>query len=69
MQDGDESPVGRKISHIKARETLDRLLRESKYHSRKKRQCRARLGADSVARAWAANARCSLASMKLEELP
>ena len=52
MQDGDESPVGRKISHIKARETLDRLLRESKYHSRKKAQCRARLGADSVARAW-----------------
>ena len=36
MQDGDDSPVGRKISHIKARETLDRLLRESKYHSRKK---------------------------------
>ncbi len=36
MQDGDESPVGRKISHIKARETLDRLLRESKYYSRKK---------------------------------
>lgn len=36
LQDGDESPVGRKISHIKARETLDRLLRESKYHSRKK---------------------------------
>ncbi|HEX6801949.1 MAG TPA: xanthine dehydrogenase family protein molybdopterin-binding subunit, partial [Candidatus Binatia bacterium] len=36
MQDGDESPVGRKISHIKARETLDRLLHESKYHSRKK---------------------------------
>jgi CO/xanthine dehydrogenase Mo-binding subunit len=36
MQDGDESPVGRKISHIKARETLDRLLRVSKYHSRKK---------------------------------
>jgi len=37
LQDGDESPVGRKISHIKARETLDRLLRESKYHSPKKR--------------------------------
>ena len=36
MQDGDESPVGRKISHIKARETLDRLLKESKYYSRKK---------------------------------
>jgi CO/xanthine dehydrogenase Mo-binding subunit len=36
MQDGDESPVGRKISHIKARETLDRLLKESRYHSRKK---------------------------------
>ena len=36
MQDGDESPVGRKISHIKARETLDRLLRDSKYYSRKK---------------------------------
>ena len=35
MQDGDESPVGRKISHIKARETLDRLLRESKYYGRK----------------------------------
>jgi len=37
LQDGDESPVGRKISHIKAGETLDRLLRESKYHSPKKR--------------------------------
>jgi CO/xanthine dehydrogenase Mo-binding subunit len=36
MRDGDESPVGRKISHIKARQTLDRLLRESKYYSRKK---------------------------------
>lgn len=36
MQDGDESPVGRKISHIKARETLDRLLQESKYYGRKK---------------------------------
>jgi CO/xanthine dehydrogenase Mo-binding subunit len=36
MQDGDESPVGRKISHIKARETLDRLLRESNYYGRKK---------------------------------
>jgi CO/xanthine dehydrogenase Mo-binding subunit len=36
MQDGDESPVGRQISHIKARETLDRLLKESKYYSRKK---------------------------------
>src|SRR5262245_64689456 len=36
MRDGDESPVGRKISHIKARETLDRLLRESKYYSPKK---------------------------------
>jgi CO/xanthine dehydrogenase Mo-binding subunit len=36
MQDGDESPVGRKISHIKARETLDRLLRVSKYYGRKK---------------------------------
>ncbi|MGH7816643.1 MAG: xanthine dehydrogenase family protein molybdopterin-binding subunit, partial [Candidatus Binatia bacterium] len=36
MQDNSESPVGRKISHIKARETLDRLLQESKYHSRKK---------------------------------
>ena len=35
MQDGDESPVGRKISHIKARETLDRLLHESKYYGRK----------------------------------
>ena len=28
--------MGRKISHIKARETLDRLLRESQYYSRKK---------------------------------
>ena len=36
MQDGDESPVGRTISHIKAREALDRLLKESKYYSRKK---------------------------------
>jgi CO/xanthine dehydrogenase Mo-binding subunit len=36
MQDGDESPVGRKISYIKAGETLDRLIKESKYHSRKK---------------------------------
>lgn len=36
MQDHDESPVGRKISHIKARETLDRLLRESRYYSPKK---------------------------------
>ena len=36
MQDGDESPVGRKISHIKACETMDRLLHESKYYSRKK---------------------------------
>ena len=36
MQDGDESPVGRKISHIKARETLDQLLKETKYYSRKK---------------------------------
>ena len=36
MQDGDESPVGRKISHIKARENLDRLLQESKYYGRKK---------------------------------
>jgi CO/xanthine dehydrogenase Mo-binding subunit len=36
MQDGDESPVGRKISHIKARESLDRLLRASKYHGPKK---------------------------------
>src|SRR5207237_3563957 len=36
MQDGDESPGGRKISHIKARETLDRLLKEAKYYSRKK---------------------------------
>lgn len=36
MQDGDESPVGRKISHIKARETLDRLLREAKYYGPKK---------------------------------
>jgi len=36
MHDGDESPVGRKIFHIKARETLDRLLKESKYYSRKK---------------------------------
>src|SRR5207244_13327182 len=36
IQDGDESPIGRKISHIKARETLDRLVRESKYYSPKK---------------------------------
>jgi CO/xanthine dehydrogenase Mo-binding subunit len=36
MQDGDESPVGRKISHIKARETLDRLIKESRYYGRKK---------------------------------
>jgi len=35
MHDGDDSPVGRGISRIKARETLDRLLRESNYHSRK----------------------------------
>jgi carbon-monoxide dehydrogenase large subunit len=36
MEDGDESPVGRKISHIKARETLDRLLKEAKYFSPKR---------------------------------
>lgn len=36
MQDGDESPVGRTISHIKARETLDRLLKEGKFYSPKK---------------------------------
>jgi xanthine dehydrogenase molybdenum-binding subunit len=36
IQDGDESPVGRRISHIKAREALDRLLKDSKYYSRKK---------------------------------
>lgn len=36
MRDGDESPVGRQISHIKGREALDRLLRASKYHSPKK---------------------------------
>jgi CO/xanthine dehydrogenase Mo-binding subunit len=36
MQDGDESPVGRKISHIKARQTLDRLVRQSQYRSPKK---------------------------------
>jgi CO/xanthine dehydrogenase Mo-binding subunit len=36
MQDGDESPVGRKIPHLKAREALDRLLHEAKYYSRKK---------------------------------
>src|SRR5882724_6946597 len=36
MRDGDESPVGRKISHVKAHETLDALLRESKYYDRKK---------------------------------
>jgi len=36
MRDGDESPVGRKISHVKAHETLDTLLRASKYYSRKK---------------------------------
>jgi CO/xanthine dehydrogenase Mo-binding subunit len=35
MQDGDDSPVGRTISHIKARETLDHLLKESRYRSRK----------------------------------
>ena len=36
MQDGDESPVGRPISHIKARETLDRLLKEARFFSAKK---------------------------------
>jgi CO/xanthine dehydrogenase Mo-binding subunit len=36
IQDGDESPIGRKISHIKARETLNRLVRESKYYSPKR---------------------------------
>lgn len=37
MRDGDTGPVGRTISHIKARETLDRLLRSSRYHAPKKR--------------------------------
>ncbi|MGH7886812.1 MAG: xanthine dehydrogenase family protein molybdopterin-binding subunit, partial [Candidatus Binatia bacterium] len=36
MQDNDESPVGRKISHIKARESLDRLLRAANYYRPKK---------------------------------
>jgi len=36
MRDGDDSPVGRKISHIKAIATLDRLIKQSKYYSRKK---------------------------------
>jgi len=36
MEDGDESPVGRKISHIRAHETLDRLIQESNYYSPKK---------------------------------
>lgn len=36
MQDGDESPVGRPISHIKARETLDRLLKAAKFYGPKK---------------------------------
>ena len=51
MQDGDESPVGRKISHIKARETLDRLLKRVQVPWPQESQCRARPGADSVARA------------------
>ena len=52
MQDGDESPVGKKISHIKGRESLDRLLLASKYHAPNKSQRRARPGADSMACAW-----------------
>jgi CO/xanthine dehydrogenase Mo-binding subunit len=36
LRDGDDSPVGRKISYIKAEETLDRLVQESKYYSPKK---------------------------------
>lgn len=36
MRDGDESPVGRKISHIKATETLDRLIKRSKFYGPKK---------------------------------
>jgi carbon-monoxide dehydrogenase large subunit len=36
IADGGESPVGRKISHIKARATLDRLIKESNYYGRKK---------------------------------
>jgi xanthine dehydrogenase molybdenum-binding subunit len=36
MEDGDESPIGRKISHIKAHETLDRLIKESNYYGPKK---------------------------------
>ena len=36
MQDGELSPVGKKISHIKGRESLDRLLLASKYHGPKK---------------------------------
>jgi CO/xanthine dehydrogenase Mo-binding subunit len=36
LQDGDESPVGRPISYIKARETLERLLKEAKFFGPKK---------------------------------
>ncbi|HEV8344220.1 MAG TPA: xanthine dehydrogenase family protein molybdopterin-binding subunit [Candidatus Binatia bacterium] len=36
MADGDDSPVGRKIPHIKAEDTLDRLIQESKFYSPKK---------------------------------
>jgi CO/xanthine dehydrogenase Mo-binding subunit len=36
MRDGDESPVGKKIPHLKAREALDRLLHEARYYRRKK---------------------------------
>ena len=58
IQDGDESPVGRKISHIKARETLNRLLRESKYHSRKPPNVGRGLAIIHGSR-WAANVRIS----------
>jgi carbon-monoxide dehydrogenase large subunit len=37
MQDGDVSPVGRKIFHIRASETFGRLLKEAKFYSPKKR--------------------------------
>jgi carbon-monoxide dehydrogenase large subunit len=36
MRDGDDSPVGRKIPYIKAKETLERLIQESKFYSPKK---------------------------------
>lgn len=35
MRDGDESPTGHVIPHIKARETLDRALQQSGYHEAK----------------------------------